>query len=266
MTGELAPILQGDVPAVAVATPAQTHFELVRACLEAGKDVFVEKPITLDRAEAEELVELASERKRILMVGHLLLYQPAVERIVQAIGNGAVGRPRSLHQERLKLGRVRSVENVLWSFGVHDIAVLLHLARREPVDVAVRAQRVLQAGIEDDVHLHMDFGNDLQAHLHTSWLWPEVRRRLVVVGEEGMLVFDELSSTLTLHRKRIAEDLSSVDEGEQVILGGRSQPLERELRHFLDCVVTRKKPLSDGQSGVHVLRVLEQADRQMEES
>lgn len=245
--------------AVVLATPAPTHHAIARAALEAGADVFVEKPITLEPSEAEDLVALAAERGRILMVGHLLLYQPAIAWMKTFLDDGGLGRIFTLHQERLKLGRARRVENVLWSFGVHDVAVLLHLAGGMPTSVRSSGHCGVQPGVEDDVYLHLGFADGCVAHLHTSWLWPEMRRRLTVVGERGMLVYDEIAQTVTLHRKGIDAGLANVDEGEEIVFSGDGEPLRLELEHFAECVRERKPPRSDGRNGLAVVEVLARA-------
>lgn len=250
-------VLASDAVAVAVATPVPTHYAMARACLEAGKHVFVEKPLALRAAEAEDLVERAERSGRVLMAGHLLLYQPAIGWIKQAMDEGQIGRIFSLHQERAKLGRARAVENALWSLGVHDVAVLLHLIGAEPESAWACGHRGLQAEVEDDVYLHLRFPGGIQAHLHNSWLWPENRRRLTVVGEKGMLVYDETGQTVVLHRKRIDAALRNVDGGEEIVFQGAADPLRLELEHFLYCVATGERPLSDGRSGLAVVRVLE---------
>jgi predicted dehydrogenase len=249
------------IPAVAVATPAPTHYQIARDALLAGKDVLVEKPITLRSAEAEELVALARERGRMLMVGHLLLFQPAVQWMKAYLAQGALGQVHSLHQERLNLGKARAVENALWSLGVHDVAVLLYLlGGQTPCQVEATGQRILQPSVEDDVHLHLHFSDGTKAHLHTSWLWPEKRRRLVVLGSAGMLVYDELAQSVTLHKQRIGPDLVHVDDGSEVLFQGSGEPLAAEAAHFLEGVRTRTpSPLIDGWHGADVVRVLEQA-------
>lgn len=261
---QYSPILTSDIEAVAIATPVETHYRIAREALLAGKDVFVEKPVTLSADAARDLQELAEERGRVLMVGHLLLYQPAVQWMKRFLQDGELGAVRSLHQRRAKLGRVRTVENALWSLGVHDIAVLLHLVGEEPTRIMCQGQRVLQEEVEDDVHLHLEFANNVQAHLHTSWLWPQNERRLTVVGERGMLVYDEVDGTVTLHRKRIDGDLRAVDEGAEVLFKGSGEPLKKECMHFLECVEFGLPPLSDGANGMAVVRVLEAAKEKME--
>ncbi len=252
------------MPAVVVATPVPTHYELARQALLAGKDVFVEKPLTLCVSQASELVELARRQARILMVGHLLLYQPAIPWLKERLAEGMVGRVHSLHQERLNLGRARSAENALWSLGVHDVAVLLYLVGQPPERVAAIGQRALQPSVEDDVYVHLRFPGGTQAHLHVSWLWPEKRRRLTIVGSEAMVVYDELTQTVTLHRKRISSRLEQHDEGSEVVYQGDGEPLRRECEHFLEAVRSRERPLSDAESGIEVLRVLEEAQKQLQ--
>ncbi len=262
---EFSELLESDVPALAIATPAQTHYQLAREALLAGKDVFVEKPMALSRAEAEELLKLATSKNRILMAGHLLLYQPAIRWLKNHIASGAIGEMACLYQERLKLGRVRSAENVLWSFGVHDIAVLLYLVGEKPQEVNAVGRCFLQEGIEDDVHVHLKFSGGVQAHLHVSWLWPEQRRRLAIVGSKAMLTYDELSQEVVLHKKRITPELRNRDEGSKVVFRGNEEPLLLECRHFLECVAGRKEPLSCGRSALEVIEVLERAGKQFRE-
>ncbi|MGC8962837.1 MAG: Gfo/Idh/MocA family protein [Candidatus Bipolaricaulaceae bacterium] len=248
-----------DILAVVIATPAATHYEVAKEALLAGKHVFVEKPLALRTKEAEELLDLARSKGRTLMVGHLLLYQPAIPWIKQFIRSGGLGKIWSIHQERLKLGTVRTVENVLWSFGVHDLAVLLYLTDLEPEEIQAQGQATIQKDIEDDVYLHLRFPNGLHAHLHVSWLWPERQRRLTIIGEKGMLVFDEINGEVTLHKKFVDPRLKEVDQGSEVIFKAHGDPLKMELKHFLDCVAKGEKPLSDGESAVRVVRVLEKA-------
>ncbi len=257
-------LLKSDLPAVAIATPAATHFALTQQALERGKHVFVEKPLALRKDEAQSLADLAQARGLVLMVGHLLLYQPAVRWIKDYLGAGALGAVWGLHQERLNLGTVRTVENVLWSLGVHDVAVLLNLAGHSPTGIQASAQDVLQSGIADDVCVHLAFPSKACAHIHVSWLWPEKRRRLTVIGSEAMLVYDEIAQTVTRHAKRIGENLRPENEGEEVVFQGSAQPLTLEMEHFLACVQQGRRPLTDGTSAVEVVGVLEEATRQLE--
>lgn len=253
------------VDAVVVATPAPTHHAIAREALLAGKDLLVEKPMTLSSADAADLVDLARQQGRMLMVGHLLLFQPAVQFIKAYLESGALGRVCALYQERLNLGKARAVENALWSLGVHDVAVMLYLLGGAPDRVSATGQCILQPAIEDDVHLHLGFAGGAKAHLHTSWLWPEKRRRLGVLGTAGMLVYDELDQTVTLHRKSIAPgDLSANDQGSEVLFRGSGEPLTLEAAHFLECVATRSSSLlASGAHGLEVVRVLELASQSL---
>lgn len=257
-------LLASDIPAVVIATPAATHFTLAKAALEAGKSVFVEKPLALRVAEGRELVALAERAGKLLMVGHLLLYQPAIRWIKDFLNEGKLGQIWGVHQERLGFGRVRNVENALWSLGVHDIAVLLFLIGEAPSQVVAQGQCVLQPNVEDDVYLHLHFPKGIHAHLHCSWLWPEKRRRLTIIGSKGMLIYDELQGSVVFHRKTVDQELATVDQGSEVVFQNYGEPLTLELAHFLECVQEGRTPLSDGKSALAVLSVLEEASRQME--
>ncbi len=245
--------------AVAIATPAPTHHAIAAASIAEGKDVFVEKPMTLNTSEAEDLIQRAEAAERILMVGHLLLYQPAIQFIKSFLDEGKLGRIYSIHQERMKLGRARVVENVTWSLGVHDIAVLLYLVGESPRTLRAHGGSALTKGVEDDVYLHMEFGSGVKAHLHNSWLWPENRRCLTIIGEEGMLVYNERKGEVELHRKSIdQENLQNIEGGVDIIFEAeKDQPLQLELIHFLDCIEKRATPISGGPNGLEVVRALE---------
>ncbi len=253
-----------EITAVTIATPAFTHHRIARECLLAGKDVFVEKPMTMTVEESEDLVAVAEKHGRILMAGHLLLYKPAVRFIREFLAAGSLGQVFTLHQERMKLGKARSVENALWSLGVHDVAALLYIAGGTPEHVSFSGHRGLQTGIEDDTYLHLTFPDGRIAHLHNSWLWPEDRRGLKIIGARGMLVYDEKAETVTLVRKSVDGNLNNVDEGTELLFEAPKdfQALTEEMRHFMDCVQSRETPLTCGRSGLAVVRVLEEAGRQ----
>ena len=256
------------VDGIVVATPAPSHAPLAARALEAGKGVLVEKPMTLGSRDAQELVNLARAAGRPLMVGHLLLYQPAVRELKRLLEAGAVGRVLRIHHERLNHGRVRQTENVLWSLAPHDVAVLCHLMGEGPRVVRASGAAFLQPGVHDDIHLELGFSEGRSAHIHSAWYWPGKRRGLRVMGDEGMIAYNESDQSLTLHRKRLKggeppAGLAPVDEGSERVFEGHGEPLRLEDQHFLDCLATGTEPLSDGRSGVEVVRVLEEADAQL---
>lgn len=250
---------------VVLATPAPLHAAMAKQALTAGKGVLVEKPMTLDVAEAEELAHAAQVVGRTLMIGHLLLYQPAIQELKKRLDAGLIGKVYRIHQERLNHGRVRSVENVWWSFACHDIAVLLYLMGETPSRVTASGAAFLQSGIHDDVHAEFAFPSGKSAHIHAGWYWPVKQRGLRVMGETGMIVYDEADQSLTLHRKRIDAALAPQDEGAERIFEGHGEPLLLEDQHFLDCLATGRTPLSDAASGVEVVRILAEAQAQLNE-
>lgn len=249
---------------VVIATPAPTHAPLAKQALAAGKGVLVEKPMTLEVAEAEGLVAAAKAAGRPLMVGHLLMYQPAITELKRLLDAGTIGKVFRIHQERLNHGRVRNTENVMWSFSCHDLAVLFYLMGEAPERIQASGAAFLQGGIHDDVHLELAFASGRSAHVHAAWYWPGKQRGLRVFGETGMIVYDEADQSLTLHRKHLkggegAEALAPVDGGAERIFEGHGEPLKLEDQHFLDVLAGKCAPLSDGPSGVEVIRVLETA-------
>lgn len=253
---------------IVVATPAPSHGALAARALEAGKGVLVEKPMTLGSREAQGLVGLAQRAGRPLMVGHLLMYQPAVRELKRLLDSGAVGRVLRIHQERLNHGRVRDTENVLWSLAPHDVAVLCQLMGGGPGSVRALGAAFLQPGIHDDIHLELGFSGGRSAHIHAAWYWPGKRRGLRILGDEGMIAYNESDQSLTLHRKRLAggeppAGLAPVDEGAERVYEGLGDPLRLEDQHFLDCLASNATPLSDGRCGVEVVRILEEADAQL---
>lgn len=259
VVGDPEELVELGLDAVCIAAPAPVHHPLAKMFLLEGHHVFVEKPMTLSSAEAEELVWLAKDNKKVLMVGHLLLYQPAVQFVKEFIDSGRLGKIYSLNHERLNLGRVRKVENVLWSLGVHDLAVCLFLAGEAPIDMTFSGQCSLQPTIEDDTRLSLSFPSGTRGHIHNSWHWPEMRRRLTVVGSEGMLVYDEIEQKVTYHNKGVHADLTNRNDGEELVFEGAGQPLALEMEHFLECCQSGATPISDGVSGLEVVKILEQA-------
>lgn len=256
------------ITAVALATPAVTHYEMAKAALEAGKDVLVEKPLAVDVKHGEELVRVAESQGRILMVGHILRYHPAVLKLQSLIQGGALGRINYLYSNRLNIGKIRTEENILWSFAPHDISVILSLLDEMPTHVSCRGSGYLNHGVMDVTLSHFDFPNGVQAHIFVSWLHPVKEQKLVVVGSEKMAVFDDtVEDKLVLYphkvewRNRIPTAVKA--EGEVVKLE-QGEPLRAECQHFLDCVQSRKTPVSDGAEGLRVLRVLDACQRALQ--
>jgi predicted dehydrogenase len=253
-------VLTEDIPAVVLATPASTHYKLALMALEAGKDVFVEKPMTLRTDEARHLAEYAEQQSRILMVGHLLLYQPAIAWIQNYLASGKAGKVFHVMTQRAKLGKVRREENVWWSFAPHDISVVLELLGQPQLkQVRASGQALLQSGIEDNVYVDLEFEGGQTAHIHCSWYWPTLERKTIVIGEKQMLIYDEVSQQITVYDKGVDENLNNRDQGSYQVEVADTQPLKIECEHFLDCVKTRQRPLSDGWNGVAVVEILEKA-------
>ncbi len=256
-----------DVHGAVVASSAVSHYPLAKQLLEAGKDVYVEKPLALQVPHAEELVRLARERGRILMVGHLLLYHPGVQYLKRLVAEGALGDLYYLYSQRVNLGKVRRDENALWSFAPHDLSVILHLLDQEPIDVVARGSAFLQGTVEDVVFVDLRFPGGKLAHVHVSWLDPHKLRKFTVVGSRKMVVFDDMEAS-----EKIRVYDKGVDKGGQIVGYGDAltvrsgdilipqislkEPLTIECAHFVECIRERKTPLTDGADGLRVVKVL----------
>lgn len=273
---DLKSVLSDDtVEAVVVASPAPLHYELARQALNAGKHVFVEKPITLNVGHAEELIALAEDRGLTLMVGHLLIYHPGVNLIKTIIDKNEVGGIHYLYSQRLNLGTVRKDENALWSLAPHDIAVMLYLTGKKPIMVAAHGQCYLRAGVEDVVFFTVYFEDSVMAHAHVSWLDPHKTRKFTIVGKEKMIVFDDMESSekVRLYDKGadVATGYKSYGEDLTLRFGDISipsikmeEPLALECRHFLSCVRSGKRPITDGRNGLEVLKILQSAQTSLD--
>jgi predicted dehydrogenase len=263
-----------ELDAIVLATPVATHAELAVQVLEAGKHCFVEKPLAQDAASAERLVQLADERDLILMVGHLLCYHPGVRQLADLISNGDLGQVYYLYSQRLNLGKLRADENALWSLGAHDISVLLELADAAPTEVTARGESYVRDGVEDVVFGYVRFDSGLAAHLHLSWLDPHKERRFTVVGSKRMATFDDMDveRKITVYDKGFDESADSY--GEYITRSGdtwsprlpNAEPLRLEAQHFVDCIREGRTPVSDGRSGLRVVRVLEALQSELEAS
>ena len=262
-----------DVPqdlAVAIAAPAAQHAELARYFLERRQHVFVEKPLALQVAECEPLIALAQQNQRVLMVGHLLQYHPAVNKLDQLIRQGALGRLQYFYSNRLNLGRIRREENSLWSFAPHDISVMLRLAGGMPNAVHATGGYFLHPKIADSTVTHLSWESGLKAHIYVSWLHPFKEQRLVVVGQDAMALFDDtlpLDQKLVLYRHGVdwkdGVPVPRKAEPEPVPLAN-DEPLRCEMQAFLDACAGTGAPLyTDGQEGMRVLRVLDAAEQSL---
>ena len=261
------------VDAVIVATSVPTHYALGKRVLEAGKHAFVEKPMALKAAEAADLVATAAAQGGLLMVGHLLEYHPGVRKVKELLDAGELGRIFYVYANRLNLGKVRPDENALWSLGPHDISVINFLTGEEPEEVSARGECYLQPGVEDVVFGYIKFPSGMTGHLHVSWLDPHKSRKITVVGEKKMVVFDDMDAD----RKVTIYDKAAVvpqyrSYGEYVTLRfgdihipriANDEPLRLEVEHFVDCIREGRQPLSDGRDGLNVVRVLEAMQRSL---
>jgi UDP-2-acetamido-3-amino-2,3-dideoxy-glucuronate N-acetyltransferase len=249
------------ITAVMIATPAEHHYRMAREALAAGKDTFVEKPLALRVEEARALSMQADAAGRVLMVGHLLAYHPAVQRLKELIDAGELGQLRYLYSNRLNLGRFRTEENILWSFAPHDIAVMLRLLGEDPTRVSAHGGNYLHTDIADVTVSALEFASDARAHIFVSWLHPFKEHKLVVVGAKQMAVFDDTAADKLvlfphriewLHRRPVPQAADRV-----VVPLEPTEPLAAECAHFLACVAERRRPSTDGEEGVRVIRVLD---------
>jgi len=249
------------IRAVALATPAARHFEHAMQAFDAGKDVFVEKPLALRVSQGEELVRRAADTGRILMVGHVLHYHPAVEALGALVASGGIGQLRYVYSNRLNLGKVRTEENILWSFAPHDISIILGLVGSLPENVAASGGTYITDGVADVTVSQLSFRGGVRAHIFVSWLHPFKEQRLVVVGDEKMVVFDDTvrEGKLKVYDKGIeARDgaLVARQTAETTLFFDETEPLKRECQEFLDACRERRHARTDGENGLEVLRVL----------
>ena len=254
-----------EVDAIAIATPAVTHHDLVKQSLKAGKDVFVEKPLALTVKEGEELVELAEKEKRILMLGHILQYHPALLKLKEMISKGELGKVHYIYSNRLNIGKLRTEENILWSFAPHDISVILMLLEEGPIKVSAMGGDYLNKGIYDTTLTTLEFRNGVKGHIFVSWLHPFKEQKLIIVGSKAMAVFDDVSKEkLFLYPHKIEWKDGKIPVAQkseyQVIPIEAGEPLNLELSHFIECVKHRNRPRTDGLEGLRVLKILELAE------
>ncbi len=247
---------------IVIAAPAAMHFNLAREALLSGKDVYVEKPLALDVAEACELRDIARAKKSILMVGHLLQYHPAFIRLKEMIKEGELGRIHYIYSNRLNFGKIRREEDILWSFAPHDISMILSLVN-EPVEAVIATGgNYLHKRIADVTTTHLEFPSGLRAHVFVSWLHPFKEQKLIVVGDKGMAVFNDTAAKgdkLQLYPHHITwQDGMPVPDKQDArsIAVDDKEPLKAECQHFLECIATRRQPITDASEGIEVLKIL----------
>jgi predicted dehydrogenase len=250
-----------DVDAIVLALPPQFHAQMATRAVEAGKDVLVEKPVALTVADAERAVAAAKTAGRIFMVGHVLRFHPAFEKLKSLVDTGELGEVRYIHSHRLGLGKFHTENDALWDLAPHDLSMILAITGTEPIEVRGEGAALLDH-LSDFAHLHMVFPNNLRGHLFTSRLNPYRERRLTVVGTKAMAVFDDVEPwerKLAVYRHAVWQDSGhwafTANEPTYVPVE-QGMPLTRELEHFLECIRTRKEPATDGEEAIRVLRIL----------
>ncbi|MCB0062588.1 MAG: Gfo/Idh/MocA family oxidoreductase, partial [Caldilineaceae bacterium] len=259
-------LVDNTITGVVIATPAESHYRVVKEALLAGKDVFVEKPLALTYEEGAELVRLAHLQDRILLVGHVLEYHPAITKLQELIAADELGKIRYIYSNRLNLGKIRSEENILWSFAPHDIAVILRLMGGMPFQVVACGGSYIQPNIADVTITNLLFDNGVRAHIHVSWLHPFKEQRLVVIGSKKMASFDDVAKDLMLYDQRVdieqGAPIPVKGEGQSVAFGNE-EPLRLECQAFLNAMQSRRPPITDGESGLRALKVLQAAQRSL---
>jgi UDP-2-acetamido-3-amino-2,3-dideoxy-glucuronate N-acetyltransferase len=253
-----------EINCVIVATPAVTHFSIARACLLHGKHVLVEKPMTLTTGDACELVQLSDKLALVLMVGHVLLFHPAILRLKQEIRSGGIGALRYLYSNRLNLGAVRVDENILWSFAPHDVSIMQFLTESYPLHIDAQGASFLRRHVEDTTLTYLVYPGNVHAHIFVSWLHPFKEHRLMVIGSKGMMVFDDhlREEKLKLYPNGFAAANGQLHKFEgqyQALELDGSEPLANEQRHFFRCVQTGETPTTGGRHGLEVLEILAKA-------
>ncbi|MCX7720173.1 MAG: Gfo/Idh/MocA family oxidoreductase [Dictyoglomus thermophilum] len=250
-----------EIKAIAIATPAVTHYELAKKALLAGKDVFVEKPMTTSVKEGEELVKIAEEKNKIIMVGHILQYHPAVTKLKELISQGLIGEIIYIYSHRVNVGKIRTDENVWWSLAPHDVSLILMLTEKMPKRIYYQGLSYITKGIDDIALASLEFENGIRGHIFVGWWHPYKEQKLVVIGSKGMLIFDDTTEEklfLYPHKVEWNNGIPVAKKEEmRVIPVEKKEPLKEELLHFIECVKERKSPRTDVYEGLRVLKVLE---------
>ena len=261
-------ICDKSINAVILASPAETHYSLAKSILESGKNILIEKPITLHSTEAEELESISAKLNLKLMVGHILLYHPAVVEMKKGIDCGTLGKLQYIYSNRLNLGAIRSEENILWSFAPHDISLIQYFTKNFPDKIYAHGAAFLQEGIEDTTLTYLEYPGNIRAHIYVSWLHPFKEQRLVVVGEKGMYVFEDSAKTdkLKFHLKgfkKVNGTFEKFEENYKVLEFGNNSPLSEEHLHFYNSIINNFEPLTNGKHAIEVLKILEAASKSL---
>lgn len=284
-TTEFHKILEdSEIQAIAIASPVQFHYEMARAALEAGKHVLVEKPLAQTSVHCHKLIEQATREERVLMVGHVFLYNTAVRKVKEYIQSGVLGEVYYVYSQRLNLGIVRQDVNALWNFGPHDVSILCYWMDAAPSKVVARGYSYLQPGIDDVVFMTLDFPRGVGASVHISWLDPTKVRRMTVVGSEKMVVYDDVSNDakIMLFDKAVTKSSKTGCMGQYENFGEFQflvragdvlipkinfvEPLKLECQHFADCILQHRQPLTDGNHGLKIVEILEAAQASMNQN
>lgn len=281
VTDDFETVLQDDsIQAVIIATPADTHYTFIKRSLETGRlHVFTEKPLTLSVAESIELVKLAKQYGSTLMVGHLMLYHPAVSYLKELVKSGDLGDIYCIYTHRLNLGIIRKVENSWWSLAPHDISILNYLLDAAPEKVSVQGQSYIQPGVADVVFATLNYPNNAIAHIHVSWLDPHKMRKVTIVGSKKMAIFDDMEASEKIriydkgifpNQKNDSDRVVSFDDFFKIHSGDvlsptleMKEPLKLECEHFLDSILNGTTPLSDGTNGLEVVKTLAAGESSM---
>ena len=251
-----------------VATPAETHYSLAKEIILNNKHVLVEKPLTLSVEHAKELVSLANERSVNLMVGHLLLFHPAFQKIKSLVEDGVIGNLQYIYSNRLNLGQVRTEENVFWSLAPHDISIFQYLTNSSPVSIRAHGSIILQKGVYDSTITHLKYSNGIEGHIFVSWLHPFKEHRIVVIGSEAMITFQDsdLEKPLKLYSKKFDLERGyphKIDGPVDLIEYEPKMPLTEELKYFIDHLDKKKINIANGEHAVEVVKILVQASKQL---
>ena len=256
-----------NIKGVVLGVPAHLHASMAIEAMNKNKHVFVEKPLGMNEVEAKAMIATAKKNKVRLMVGHLLQYHPIFKTIREYVGAGKIGEINYIYSNRLSFGKVRTEEDVIWSFAPHDISMILSLTGQDPEYISTNATSILQKNIADTAIIHLQFKSGLQSHISVSWLHPYKEHKLVIVGQSAMLVFDDTKpwyEKLALYPFKIVSSKKLINlqnTNVEYIKVLEEEPLKNECQHFIDVVTKDIQPLTDGVEGLRVLKVLSAASR-----